>query len=101
MEEESAALLAALTDSLDGMVDAEGGGLSVFPALEEEPDSDQDSLPLDQDFSPAPDSEDPSLIKPRLERCVFRLSRSVFEPGAERAHIKVTVRLCVAGNLMD
>lgn len=68
IEEENAALLAALTDSLDGMVDAEVGGLSVFPALEEEPDSDQDSLPLNQNFSQAlgPDSEDPSLLKTLL-----------------------------------
>ncbi|KAK7922364.1 hypothetical protein WMY93_009266 [Mugilogobius chulae] len=61
------ALLAALTDSLDGMVDAEVGGLSVFPALEEEePGSDQDSLPLNQDFSQTLDSEDPSLLKKLL-----------------------------------
>uniref|UniRef100_A0A8C6V242 Peroxisome proliferator-activated receptor gamma, coactivator 1 beta n=1 Tax=Neogobius melanostomus TaxID=47308 RepID=A0A8C6V242_9GOBI len=70
IEEENAALLAALTDSLDGMVDAEVGGLSVFPALEEEeePDSDHDSLPLSQNFSQSLglDSEDPSLLKKLL-----------------------------------
>lgn len=69
IEEENAALLAALTDSLDGMVDAEVGGLSVFPALEEEePDSHRDSLPLSHNFSQAlgPDSEDPSLLKKLL-----------------------------------
>ncbi|XP_020775616.2 peroxisome proliferator-activated receptor gamma coactivator 1-beta isoform X2 [Boleophthalmus pectinirostris] len=66
IEEENAALLAALTDSLDGMVDAEVGGLSVFPGLEEEPDSDQDSLPLNQDFNQTLDSEDPSLLKKLL-----------------------------------
>lgn len=68
IEEENAALLAALTDSLDGMVDAEVGGLSVFPALEEEPESDRDSLPLSQNLSQSlgPDSEDLSLLKKLL-----------------------------------
>ncbi|XP_061580733.1 peroxisome proliferator-activated receptor gamma coactivator 1-beta [Cololabis saira] len=72
IEEENAALLAALTDSLDGMVDAEVGGLSVFPALEEEPghhDDDDDSLPLSShDFrqSPGAEAEDPSLLKKLL-----------------------------------
>lgn len=69
IEEESAALLAALTDSLDGIVDAEVGGLSVFPALEEELDQkeeEEDGLPLSQeDFSPSlgADTEDPSLVR--------------------------------------
>ncbi|KAM8909613.1 peroxisome proliferator-activated receptor gamma coactivator 1-beta isoform 2-T2 [Spinachia spinachia] len=68
IEEENAALLAALTDSLDGMVDAEVGGLSVFPALEEEPDQEEDEedrLPLGaEDFSQSMGSEtdDPSLL---------------------------------------
>lgn len=68
IEEENAALLAALTDSLDGMVDAEVGGLSVFPALEEEPDQEEeedDHLPLSAgDFgqSLGAESEDPSLV---------------------------------------
>lgn len=72
IEEESAALLAALTDSLDGMVDAEVGGLSVFPALEEEPDQDEeeeDSLPLSEEDlgqSLGAETEDPSLVRTRL-----------------------------------
>ncbi|XP_034036858.1 peroxisome proliferator-activated receptor gamma coactivator 1-beta-like [Thalassophryne amazonica] len=72
IEEENAALLAALTDSLDGMVDGEVGGLSVFPALGEEPDQEgeeDDSLPLSaEDFraSLGPEAEDPSLLKKLL-----------------------------------
>ncbi|XP_028271864.1 peroxisome proliferator-activated receptor gamma coactivator 1-beta [Parambassis ranga] len=72
IEEENAALLAALTDSLDGIVDAEAGGLSVFPALEEEPSQDEeeeDSLPLSaEDFSQSlgAETEDPSLLKKLL-----------------------------------
>lgn len=69
IEEEHAALLAALTDSLDGMVDAEVGGLSVFPTLGEEPDQeeeDEDNLPLSaEDFSQSlgAETEDPSLVR--------------------------------------
>ncbi|KAM9376881.1 peroxisome proliferator-activated receptor gamma coactivator 1-beta [Pholidichthys leucotaenia] len=72
IEEENAALLAALTDSLDGMVDAEVGRLSVFPALGEEPsqeDEKEDSLPLStEDFSQSlgTETEDPSLLKKLL-----------------------------------
>lgn len=72
IEEESAALLAALSDSLDGIVDAEVSGLSVFPALEEEPNQDEeeeDSLPLsEEDFSQSlgADTEDPSLVRTPL-----------------------------------
>ncbi|XP_041845466.1 peroxisome proliferator-activated receptor gamma coactivator 1-alpha [Melanotaenia boesemani] len=72
IEEENAALLAALTDSLDGMVDAEVGGLSVFPALGEEPSQEQeneDNLPLSaEDFSQTlgAETEDPSLLKKLL-----------------------------------
>lgn len=69
IEEENAALLAALSDSLDGMVDAEVGGLSAFPALEEEPDQEQASLPLStEDFSQSlgAEIEDPSLLKKLL-----------------------------------
>lgn len=68
-EEENAALLAALTDSLDGMVDAEVGGLSVFPALEEEEpvqEEEEESLPLGPgDLSQVlgAESEDPSLVR--------------------------------------
>eukprot|EP00066_Takifugu_rubripes_P028578 XP_011617844.1 PREDICTED: peroxisome proliferator-activated receptor gamma coactivator 1-beta isoform X2 [Takifugu rubripes] len=72
-EEENAALLAALTDSLDGMVDAEVGGLSVFPALEEEEpveeEEEEESLPLStHDVSQVlgAESEDPSLLKKLL-----------------------------------
>ncbi|XP_069566203.1 peroxisome proliferator-activated receptor gamma coactivator 1-beta isoform X1 [Brachyistius frenatus] len=72
IEEENAALLAALTDSLDGMVDAEVGGLSVFPALGEEPsqgEGEEDGLPLSAgDFSQSlgAETEDPSLLKKLL-----------------------------------
>uniref|UniRef100_A0A3B5M8Z0 Uncharacterized protein n=1 Tax=Xiphophorus couchianus TaxID=32473 RepID=A0A3B5M8Z0_9TELE len=72
IEEENAALLAALTDSLDGMVDAEVGGLSVFPTLEEEPsqeEEDERSLPLSaEDFSQSlgAETEDLSLLKKLL-----------------------------------
>ncbi|KAM9357216.1 peroxisome proliferator-activated receptor gamma coactivator 1-beta [Symphorus nematophorus] len=72
IEEENAALLAALTDSLDGIVDAEVGGLSVFPALGEEPEQEEeeeDSLPLTvEDFSQSlgAETEDPSLLKKLL-----------------------------------
>ncbi|MEQ2175819.1 hypothetical protein GOODEAATRI_021647 [Goodea atripinnis] len=69
IEEENAALLAALTDSLDGMVDAEVGRLSVFPTLEEEPsqeEEDERSLPLStEDFSQplGAETEDLSLVR--------------------------------------
>ncbi|CAJ1059193.1 peroxisome proliferator-activated receptor gamma coactivator 1-beta [Xyrichtys novacula] len=72
IEEENAALLAALTDSLDGMVDAEVGGLSVFPALEEEPDQEEeeeDNLPLNAEElsqSLGAETEDLSLLKKLL-----------------------------------
>ncbi|XP_054886411.1 peroxisome proliferator-activated receptor gamma coactivator 1-beta-like [Poeciliopsis prolifica] len=72
IEEENAALLAALTDSLDGMVDAEVGGLSVFPTLEEEPSQEEEeerSLPLSaEDFSQSlgAETEDLSLLKKLL-----------------------------------
>ncbi|XP_063733210.1 peroxisome proliferator-activated receptor gamma coactivator 1-beta [Eleginops maclovinus] len=71
-EEENAALLAALTDSLDGMVDAEVSGLSVFPVLGEGPDQEEeneDNLSLStEDFrrSLGADTEDPSLLKKLL-----------------------------------
>lgn len=69
IEEENAALLAALTDSLDGMVDAEVGGLSVFPTLEEEPcqeEQDDGSLRLSNDDfcqSLGAETEDLSLVR--------------------------------------
>ncbi|XP_015259350.1 PREDICTED: peroxisome proliferator-activated receptor gamma coactivator 1-beta-like [Cyprinodon variegatus] len=72
IEEENAALLAALTDSLDGMVDAEVGGLSVFPTLEEDPSQQEEdvrSLPLStEDFSRplGAETEDLSLLKKLL-----------------------------------
>ncbi|XP_030594825.1 peroxisome proliferator-activated receptor gamma coactivator 1-beta [Archocentrus centrarchus] len=72
IEEENAALLAALTDSLDGIVDAEVGGLSVFPALGEEPsqeEEEEDGLSLSaEDFRqpPGAETEDPSLLKKLL-----------------------------------
>ncbi|XP_068181018.1 peroxisome proliferator-activated receptor gamma coactivator 1-beta isoform X2 [Antennarius striatus] len=70
MEEENAALLAALTDSLDGMVDEEGGGLTVFPALGEEPDEEEEEyLPVGVADLKRPlggDTEDPSLLKKLL-----------------------------------
>lgn len=73
IEEENAALLAALTDSLDGMVDAEVGGLSVFPALVEEPDQEEEeeeSLPLTaEDFSQplGAETKDPSLVRNTIQ----------------------------------
>lgn len=69
IEEENAALLAALTDSLDGIVDAEVGRLSVFPPLGEEPsqeEEDEESLPLKaEDFSQSleAETEDLSLVR--------------------------------------
>uniref|UniRef100_A0A3Q4MT23 Peroxisome proliferator-activated receptor gamma coactivator 1-beta-like n=1 Tax=Neolamprologus brichardi TaxID=32507 RepID=A0A3Q4MT23_NEOBR len=69
IEEENAALLAALTDSLDGIVDAEVGGLSVFPALGEEPSQEEEGLSLSaEDFSQplGSETEDPSLLKKLL-----------------------------------
>ncbi|XP_026186008.1 peroxisome proliferator-activated receptor gamma coactivator 1-beta isoform X2 [Mastacembelus armatus] len=72
IEEENAALLAALTDSLDRMVDAAFGELHVFPSLEEEPNQEEeveDGLPLiAEDFSQSlgAETEDPSLLKKLL-----------------------------------
>ncbi|KAK6298264.1 hypothetical protein J4Q44_G00313190, partial [Coregonus suidteri] len=59
IEDENAALLAALTDSLDGMVEDEEGGLSVFPSLGE---GSEDDLPFPSG-SLSPETEDPSLLK--------------------------------------
>ncbi|KAJ8394015.1 hypothetical protein AAFF_G00053590 [Aldrovandia affinis] len=67
IEEENAALLAALTDSLDGMVEDEVGGLSVFPSLGEGPE--EEDLPLGNEPFPlslGPETEDPSLLKKLL-----------------------------------
>lgn len=81
IEEENAALLAALTDSLDGMVDAEVGGLSVFPALGEEPDQEEeeeDTLSLSaEDFSQSlgAETEDPSLVRTPFH---FQVDEAVF-----------------------
>ncbi|KAG8004276.1 Peroxisome proliferator-activated receptor gamma coactivator 1-beta, partial [Nibea albiflora] len=74
IEEENAALLAALTDSLDGMVDAEVDGLSVFPTLGEEPDQDEeeeDGLPLtaenfSQSLGARTEDPSPSLVRTSL-----------------------------------
>ncbi|XP_035265327.1 peroxisome proliferator-activated receptor gamma coactivator 1-beta [Anguilla anguilla] len=78
-EEENAALLAALTDSLDEMVEDEVGGLSVFPSLGEGPDDEdeeeneeeeeEEDLPLGSELFPGslnPETEDPSLLKKLL-----------------------------------
>ncbi|XP_057205316.1 peroxisome proliferator-activated receptor gamma coactivator 1-beta [Triplophysa rosa] len=71
-EEENAALLAALTDSLDGIVEDGVGGLSVFPSLGEEPDEgeeEEDDLPADSEpltGSMSPETEDASLLKKLL-----------------------------------
>ncbi|KAG7465004.1 hypothetical protein MATL_G00171550 [Megalops atlanticus] len=68
IEEENAALLAALTDSLDGMVEDEVGGLSVFPSLGEGPEEEED-LPLENEPFPgslSAETEDPSLLKKLL-----------------------------------
>ncbi|XP_072573429.1 peroxisome proliferator-activated receptor gamma coactivator 1-beta [Paramormyrops kingsleyae] len=68
IEEENAALLAALTDSLD-----EVGGLGVFPSLgeglEEEEEEEEEDLPQDNEPFPgslSPETEDPSLLKKLL-----------------------------------
>ncbi|XP_013856306.1 peroxisome proliferator-activated receptor gamma coactivator 1-beta, partial [Austrofundulus limnaeus] len=72
IEKENATLLAVLTDSLDGIVDAEVGKLSVFPTLGEEPsqeEEDEESLPLKaEDFSQSlgAETEDLSLLKKLL-----------------------------------
>ncbi|KAG9272489.1 peroxisome proliferator-activated receptor gamma coactivator 1-beta isoform X1 [Astyanax mexicanus] len=75
IEEENAALLAALTDSLDGIVEDGVGGLSVFPSLGEDPDDEEeeaeeeDDLPLDSEPFPgslSPETEDTSLLKKLL-----------------------------------
>ncbi|XP_053487000.1 peroxisome proliferator-activated receptor gamma coactivator 1-beta isoform X2 [Ictalurus furcatus] len=71
-EEENAALLAALTDSLDGIVEDGVGGLSVFPSLGEDPEEEEDeedelfleSEPVQGSLSP--ETEDPSLLKKLL-----------------------------------
>ncbi|KAI5105314.1 peroxisome proliferator-activated receptor gamma coactivator 1-beta, partial [Silurus meridionalis] len=71
-EEENAALLAALTDSLDGIVEDGVGGLSVFPSLGEEPEEEEeeeDELLLESEpvqGSLSPETEDPSLLKKLL-----------------------------------
>ncbi|KAK1161303.1 peroxisome proliferator-activated receptor gamma coactivator 1-beta [Acipenser oxyrinchus oxyrinchus] len=74
-EEENAALLAALTDSLDGMVVDEVGGLSVFPSLgevaegqEEEEEEEDPNLEESHPFPapPSPETEDLSLLKKLL-----------------------------------
>ncbi|XP_066572591.1 peroxisome proliferator-activated receptor gamma coactivator 1-beta isoform X1 [Amia ocellicauda] len=68
IEEENAALLAALTDSLDGMVEDEVGGLSVFPSLGEGAEGEEDPSLLNDPFPapPSPETEDPSLLKKLL-----------------------------------
>lgn len=69
LQEENAALLAALTDSLDGIVEDGVGGLSVFPLLGEDPDEgeeEEDELPADSEpltGSMSPETEDPSLVR--------------------------------------
>ncbi|XP_041122289.1 peroxisome proliferator-activated receptor gamma coactivator 1-beta-like [Polyodon spathula] len=73
-EEENAALLAALTDSLDGMVVDEVGGLSVFPLLgevaegQEEEEEEEPNLEESHPFPapPSPETEDLSLLKKLL-----------------------------------
>ncbi|KTG34847.1 hypothetical protein cypCar_00010188 [Cyprinus carpio] len=71
-EEENAALLAALTDSLDGIVEDGVGGLSVFPSLGDDPEEgeeEEDDLLLDSEPLPgslSPETEDPSLLKKLL-----------------------------------
>ncbi|XP_067314133.1 peroxisome proliferator-activated receptor gamma coactivator 1-beta isoform X2 [Pseudorasbora parva] len=67
-EEENAALLAALTDSLDGIVEDGVGGLSVFPSLGDDPEEgeeEDDDLPLDSE--PLPDSLSPETEEPSLK----------------------------------
>lgn len=98
IEEENAALLAALTDSLDGMVDAEVGGLSVFPALGGEPDQeeeDEDSLSLcTEDFSQSlgAETEDPSLVRKPLMLSV---------DGALFLSFTIVIELTLSGETSD
>ncbi|KAK2838596.1 hypothetical protein Q7C36_013410 [Tachysurus vachellii] len=75
IEEDNAALLAALTDSLDGIVEDGVGELSVFPSLggdpeeEEEEEEEEDELLLESEpvqGSLSPETEDPSLLKKLL-----------------------------------
>ncbi|KAM7418166.1 hypothetical protein PAMA_017694 [Pampus argenteus] len=92
IEEENAALLAALTDSLDGIVDAEVGGLSVFPALGEGPDQEEeeeDNLPLSaEDFSQSlgAETEDPSLNKASIDAAGGALE--VIQSRAEQSRVE-------------
>ncbi|KAL0973993.1 hypothetical protein UPYG_G00214010 [Umbra pygmaea] len=68
IEEENAALLAALTDSLDSMVEDEVGGLSVFPSLGAGP-GEEEEFPFPSgrlSGSLSPETEDPSLLKKLL-----------------------------------
>lgn len=91
IEEENAALLAALTDSLDGMVDAEVGGLSVFPTLGEEPEQDEeeeDGLPLGSrglSSSLGSETEDPSLVSQQHFLCLVTAARVKGDAGG--AHL--------------
>ncbi|KAF5893846.1 peroxisome proliferator-activated receptor gamma coactivator 1-beta-like isoform X1, partial [Clarias magur] len=77
MEEENAALLAALTDSLDGIVEDGVGGLSVFSSLGEDPEEEEEEEEEEEDDelllesepvqgSLSPETEDPSLLKKLL-----------------------------------
>ncbi|XP_024001722.2 peroxisome proliferator-activated receptor gamma coactivator 1-beta-like, partial [Salvelinus sp. IW2-2015] len=79
IEDENAALLAALTDSLDGMVEDEVGGLSVFPSLGE---GSEEDLPFPSgclsdgslsDGSLSSETEAPSLVRtlPHCLRCIW------------------------------
>ncbi|XP_028815272.1 peroxisome proliferator-activated receptor gamma coactivator 1-beta [Denticeps clupeoides] len=72
IEEENAALLAALTDSLDGIVEDEVVGLPDFPSLGEEPEeeeAEEEHVPRDGEpmaGSPSSETEDSSLLKKLL-----------------------------------
>ncbi len=100
IEEENAALLAALTDSLDGMVDPEVGGLSVFPALGEEPDQEEeeeDNLPLKaEDFSQSlgAETEDPSLVRaPQYIQFFYLCWWTVLPRSLVRRLISISLRV--------
>ncbi|TRY97465.1 hypothetical protein DNTS_008203 [Danionella cerebrum] len=89
-EEENAALLAALTDSLDGIVEDGVEGLSVFPSLgdeavegeEEEEELYVENEPLSCSMSPEP--EDPSLVR-TLPSCLS-LPQELRAPSAAKGN---------------
>ncbi|XP_028668743.1 peroxisome proliferator-activated receptor gamma coactivator 1-beta [Erpetoichthys calabaricus] len=70
IDDDNAALLAALTESLDEMAEVdEVGGSPVFPSLSEGSEGDDEEPPSENDpfpSPPSPETEDPSLLKKLL-----------------------------------